>query len=445
MSRKSRCFHYFTLFSLLCVFIFFTMGCSHEQTVEQRTLRIDGYTGSSDTRLFEYAFPDIKIEQTVRLNDDEMMEGNRSVRRIKELLKGPTPPDVLVLDYPDYIKLMEEGWLTSFDPLLSASDDLSESDFLPSVIDLLRQKGDGQLYGLTPTFQSAALIYNKQLFQEAGVPEPKDTMNWDELFSLARQVTSDQEANRVYGFHFRGNYFAPRMEDVVNYYTASIGLPVVDQQRGEMMVNTSEWKQALEQILQLYHENVLPGHAKRSVYNPYGSIENNSFFSGELAMSIISYGELISLISTNEQAQLIRNFEPIDFGLVGMPYHADDRNVMAGLQPSQIFSIPANAENAEDAWGYITFIMLHSGELYSHVRTIPTLRSLADQQALGLPFDLALFYPEDMEINQGQTTDVEILVEGNTLLMGVFSDQLTVEQALERWETAGNRLLLQRN
>ena len=44
-------------------------------------------------------------------------------------------------------------------------------------------------------------IYNKRIFDEAGVKYPEDGMTMEEYYELAKQVTSGEGSNKVYG-HF---------------------------------------------------------------------------------------------------------------------------------------------------------------------------------------------------------------------------------------------------
>ena len=46
---------------------------------------------------------------------------------------------------------------------------MKEEDFYPGMIDLMKRSDSGKLYGLAPSFQSAFLYYNKDLFEKAGV------------------------------------------------------------------------------------------------------------------------------------------------------------------------------------------------------------------------------------------------------------------------------------
>lgn len=62
-----------------------------------------------------------------------------------------------------------------------------------SSIDAIRALSDGKMYALPLVINTAALYYNKDLFDKMGVPYPKDGMTWDQVIELAKRM------NRVDG------------------------------------------------------------------------------------------------------------------------------------------------------------------------------------------------------------------------------------------------------
>ena len=72
-------------------------------------------------------------------------------------------------------------------------------------MDGMKNAGGGKLYALAPTFSSSALIYNKKMFQDAGVDFPKDGMTWDETFDLSKRLAKGEGESRINGFSFKHN------------------------------------------------------------------------------------------------------------------------------------------------------------------------------------------------------------------------------------------------
>ena len=65
-------------------------------------------------------------------------------------------------------------------------------------------KMGGKLYALPIDNGAEAVYYNKEHFDRAGVPYPKDDWTWDDLLDKARRLTRrDDPAGPVWGFEYR--------------------------------------------------------------------------------------------------------------------------------------------------------------------------------------------------------------------------------------------------
>src|SRR5690606_23647078 len=99
-----------------------------------------------------------------------------------------------------YAQLVEEGGVMELETMIK-KDGFDTDGMHPAVIELLKEQGGGQLYGLAPTFSSSALFYNADLFEEHGIEPPSDRMSWQDVMQLAaRFPTGGSEEERIYGF-----------------------------------------------------------------------------------------------------------------------------------------------------------------------------------------------------------------------------------------------------
>lgn len=67
-------------------------------------------------------------------------------------------------------------------------------------VDAQRQLANGGMYGLPVSIDSVALIYNKGLFNQFGIPSPKDGMTMEELYDLTRKMSRVVDGVNYYGF-----------------------------------------------------------------------------------------------------------------------------------------------------------------------------------------------------------------------------------------------------
>jgi multiple sugar transport system substrate-binding protein len=139
---------------------------------------------------FEAAHPDTKLEITI-LPEDQFGT------KIDTALAAGSPPDIAFVYDPRYIK---SGHMVPVgDALAARGVDLSR--FAPGP--LAPCTLDGKLYCIGTYTGALVLMYNKDMFDAAGVPYPSSTvpMTVDEYAALARRlaVASDDPAKRVYG------------------------------------------------------------------------------------------------------------------------------------------------------------------------------------------------------------------------------------------------------
>jgi len=444
-------------------------GNGNAQGNEERVLRIAVSSGfNSDygnwvrdeyTDLFEFVNPNISIEfvensQSYYWYGPQTKEEERKtpMEILKEELEGPNPPDVIIMDYEHLAELIRENHLAPLDSLMQDSG-INTDEFVPSVINALKAvSDDGQFYALAPMFSSSVMAYNKALFTAKGLPFPTDGMTWDEVFNLARQVAGGEGSDRVYGFSF-SNYRYTDLFYESQVYTAPLELRYWDENGERMLVNTPEWKKVWNTLLELKRDGVLPEPPDWSQPQPEpGPFDHNSILSGKVAMAIVSFWDLNEIINVNRNAANIENFEPIDWDIVSVPYHPEKPYIGGQVYLNGIMGIAANAQNPEDAWKFIEFIMSErwAQQKSKSSNSLMTWKKY-NQPRHGLDYNLEAFY-QNMPAPV-QTNDYELYNKypdiwqaqniGYQKFQEVLNNNKTVDEALAEWETEGNSILQQ--
>jgi len=84
--------------------------------------------------------------------------------------------------------------------VLAPLDDLSDAEALAGNKDAIEQlRYEGHIYGLPYRTSKWVLYYNKDLFDQAGIPYPDETWTWDRYREAAKALSSGEGQNRVYG------------------------------------------------------------------------------------------------------------------------------------------------------------------------------------------------------------------------------------------------------
>jgi multiple sugar transport system substrate-binding protein len=104
-------------------------------------------------------------------------------------------------------------------PLLELDGTLQPDDFYPILVEPLMI--DGQLWGIPAWIHAPYLEYNRELFAEAGIPEPPLDWTLDDFLDVALQLTTGEGETKQYGYAELRVLFALG-------FTQAFGVQVVD-------------------------------------------------------------------------------------------------------------------------------------------------------------------------------------------------------------------------
>ncbi|AJY76399.1 ABC transporter substrate-binding protein [Paenibacillus beijingensis] len=453
---------------------------SGNSTAERHVLRIGMVYGSDDsesyfrqqfTDTFEYTHPNIDLEIVSAVNYNDQMFNQPSdgtpakqpdpYEKLKELLTGTNPVDVIVFDYNLLQRMTRDNLLKQLDPLI-AQDKFDLSDYVPTVIDGIKDAGDNNIYALTPTFSGSALFYNKKIFQDAGVTPPTDGMQWPEVFNLARQMTKGSGENKIFGFAF--NRWSSDGYSDTQQYAAPLQLKMYDDKGETMLVDTPKWNNVWTTIAGLYKDKIVPGFedvnkineslqkamggTNGNYYNPF---QGDLFITGHQAMVIADYGYINQLKLAKDNSSKIKGFTVPDWDVVTVPTHSEAPGIGMSSYLGQLMGINSKALNSDDAWEFIKFLnskewaKLKSRSMYE----IPARKEFI-KPIDGMTYNIQAFYslkpipPASMELeNIGREKPgiYQIYSIGSELFQQVVQGNKTVDQALKEFSTRGNTLL----
>lgn len=206
----------------------------------------------------------------------------------------------------------------------------------------------------------------------------------------------------------------------------------------------------------LYDEDIIPSEQKmyemrREMGDAWGNsmFSYDLFLSGKLAMAIIDYYQLSDIISANQNAQNIENFDPIQWDVVTVPVHPEYPNVGGFVDMSPIMAINANAANVEDAWELIKFI---NSKEWAELKSRSSRYLLSREEYIktidGLNYNIKAFTQlipaENPNSNRYMYDDERywrIENMGRNILDQVINKDLELEEGLKQWKTQGDALI----
>ncbi|WP_331848729.1 ABC transporter substrate-binding protein [Paenibacillus haidiansis] len=445
---KSKLLHK-ALLALVCGVMF--AGCSGApvKETEQRSSFKIMYTNESyffrqygDLFLLQHPNIDIELVGTNGINAGENQDRNEALVDFIE----KEQPDVVILSMENYQKFVAEGKLLELDTLIER-DKYDIESIYPALIEIIKEKGDGKLYGLAPSFYGNALFYNADLFAKYGIEVPHDGMTWQEIVDTARRFPTDgDETTRIYGF---GSDYGVSMLDLAWSIANTHGLKYINTDTMKITLNTESWKQAFKLAKDAEDSGAL--------YNPKdggfqgGTMEeyyqSQAFVMGRMAMTV-NGSYLLSNIKEAKNA--LKNYNSFQVGVVTGPVDPADPDKSRDIYINELFAIRANSPNSDAAWEFLKFV---NGEQFAKVKSRSLNNGLLSRMGISKEYDgvnLDVFYTLKPNLDGTSSMDSN-KIPGDFLsqyqpivdreLKLVEEKKKTIEEALQTIEQEGQAVL----
>lgn len=149
----------------------------------QTTIRISGYGGQDPAilvRLLEEVIGDDLAAEGIRVVY-EPFEGDYNAALFNALSAG-TAGDII------YIPVETAPGIIATGRVLPLNDLVDTSPFIPTLVDAYTI--DGNIYGIAKDFNTLAVFYNIDLFDEAGVDYPDENDTWETFAEKLRGVAA---------------------------------------------------------------------------------------------------------------------------------------------------------------------------------------------------------------------------------------------------------------
>ncbi|TMV45930.1 extracellular solute-binding protein [Paenibacillus mesophilus] len=384
---------------------------------------------------FAVKFPDIQVE----IIPTEGLRGpGKNYTEEYEKLIREQKPDLLVIYSIDYDKWASKGLLLDLEPFARKSK-FDLDSFTPSALAQLKSNTEGKLFGLAPELTSYALYYNKDLFDKYGVPYPTNEMSWEDTMKLARRFPVDPDpAKRIYGIHEK--YSTPF--DFVNDIASTENAAYLSPDRKKMTLDSDVWKKAFRQVIEGFKSGNLYYYykdGKRVNYGPEETKQMDLFSSGKAAMMISGTEQMFRMKQWGENG--------LNWDIVTVPVDPANPEYTRYFNVSPIYSIAANAQNAETAWKVVQYF---NSEEAARVNQ-KTSDVLSTRTAFAKTKDgrsLEPFYTlkrRSLENSSYAVMPSSFYGTFETFVIRVIDDavknRLTVDEALRTLQTEGQALL----
>ncbi|CAH8769241.1 ABC transporter substrate-binding protein [Paenibacillus dendritiformis] len=301
---------------------------------------------------FNVKYPDIEFEVVNLQEMNRELQDKENVDYEAERLKflDKHKPDVLMVDLPMMEKLVQEGELYNLDAVI-AQEKFDVEGFMPGLIDMIRERGGGSLYGLAPIFYTNVIYYNAELFREHHIELPRNKMSWQEVLELSGRFAGiGSGEDQLYGYYQRFGASEQMVFDMAN----ASSLRLFDAKGEKLVFHTDGWKQAVKLATESIRNKAVYTRSMDEGDSPQEfSSDDDLFFKGRAAMIMDGPWFLSQL---KNRAMWDKDSKKIDWGMVTVPVDPASPDESWYVRLNQVYAIAADSPNKRAAWEFVKFV-----------------------------------------------------------------------------------------
>ncbi|MCH4888406.1 sugar ABC transporter substrate-binding protein [Acidaminobacter sp. JC074] len=396
------------------------VGCAKEEAKDQGPVTLEFALWNKDQepvmqeiiKVFEEKNPDIKVNV-------QLTPYKQYWTKMETAATASSMPDVFWMNGPRFINYAKNGMLMSLDQRIKSSD-IDLSKYPQGLLDLYTY--NDQLYGIAKDWDTTALWYNKELFDNAGLDYPSNDWTWDDMMAAAEKLTDAD--NGIYG---TAAVTGDNQTGLYNTIAAAGGY-VLSDDRKSSGYGQAETVKGIQVWMDMLDSGVSP-----TIEQLTDTSENDMFTSGKVAM-LFGASWNVKPFMENEMVK-----DKLD--LVMLPTIKDKGAVIHGL----INAVAADTKHPEEAWKLVEFlaskeasdiwaksgvvIPSHADSLELWVNSYPdiNLQAYVDM----LPY--AKMYPS---AESSMWADAQ-----GDILKQIWNGQISVEDGAKEIDTKMNELL----
>ena len=366
-------------------------------------------------------YPDLNIKM-------ELFSYNDYWQKLPIAIASGAGPDMYLMTRPNLEVFANAGQTADITSYMTSSEALKKNASEVDAAIIETYQVDGKQMGYPLSYESTGIIFNKDIFEKAGVPLPseiEDTWTWDDLREMAKTLTK-REGDKItqYGYYVPAGRF-PTFE-----FIWANGGELFNEDGTRCVIASEEGKEAIQFLADM----MLVDQVSPTIAYTQSESSTDMFLSGKIAMMSLMNSSISNMIND------IKDFE---WDVAEMPLNPKTGKRYASSNVLG-YIINPNSKNIDACIAYLAFIT--SAEQQSlfaekHVYIPANKNAQAAYFESDVPanlhaFERALSYAKPMVMSgyvpYAQTTNV--ITEA---LTNIYNDTYSVEEA---WTDAQNQL-----
>jgi multiple sugar transport system substrate-binding protein len=271
---------------------------------------------------FHDAHPDITVEV-------------QNAQGIDFIAGQGTNIDVFEADQFHLVSLVERGEVLNLDPILQEDPNGLIDDFYPRILNAFTWQG--QIWAVPADIDLWVLYYNRELFEQAGVPYPQPEWTWNDFLDTAALLTVDRGDYRQYGFGANAQE-APELIAFIYQHGGAVVDSVIDPQ-----APTFDSPTAIEAVG--WYTDLALKHGVMTPPEVTGRYRRGGAFEAAVRQHVAMWIGPMSI-----RGGMVWNFDwPFDWGVVPLPQDEEQ----ATLFMLSGYFISTHCEHPREAWLWI--------------------------------------------------------------------------------------------
>jgi len=288
-----------------------------------------------------------------------VIPGGEYMTKVGAAAAGGSAPDIIAVDLIYVPQFAAAGQLTD---LTDEAKALPYFDKLsPSHVRLATY--EGKIFALPFNAEGSILLWNKDLFEQAGLDPEKAPTTWAEIADAAKKITA--LGNDNYGFYFSGSCAGCNAFTFAPLIWASGG-DILSQDGTTATLTDPNVAAALDFYRQMWADGSMPPGAQADTGTDFA----NAFPTGKIGMT----GSGAFAISQ------IKNDHPeINFGVTFLPGQNGGQSSFAG---GDSIGIPSGSKYPKEAFEFIQWMTSEEVQLeqYAKANSLPIRTDLAENE-----------------------------------------------------------------
>ena len=311
------------------------------------------------------SFQTQELVDTWNANNDSQVEltvipSAEFVTKMGAAIAAGEPPDIASIDLiytPAFASAGQLVDITEFVRELPYADDLTPAHMALGMY-------EGRNYAVPTAVDGSFIVYNIDLFEQAGLDPDNPPSTWDEMLEAARAINA--LGDDIYGYWFSMNCAGCNAFTFLPFIWASGGDVLSEDYSEATILEDPIVREALEFYNTIWEEELVPEGA--SIDN--GSNFVSAFAAGNIGMAGTGNFSISNYTSDNPD---------LNFGVFHIPGKDGGTASFGG---GDVIAIPSGTEHAEEAWRFIEWTMSEEPqiEIYAANGQIPVRLALVDNK-----------------------------------------------------------------